>query len=327
VKTKTLLLFVLFFLVTVLKLFAGSGYSQSSDGVKIYYEQSGKGEPLVLIAGGPGDSHAYFKPYFGKLEKYFTIIYFDSRGRGRSTGPANTAPYTVESDVEDLENLRKQLGYETINVFGHSYGGIIAQSYAIHYPDRVRHLILCNTFHSAKGWQNNIDNCNRHIQESYPDIWKKLTAMHEQVKSSTKEWRKLYDPCIETLYWYNIENKKKFIKKNKTIQTDKDEFSEPVYCSMIGDDPDFEVSGTMKELDLKGDLKKIDKPTLILTGRADKIATTLQAVEIQELIPKAKLHIFDASGHLPFVEENASFSKIVERFILGDKRKSKKGGE
>jgi len=296
-----------------------SGFIESSDHIKIYYEKSGAGEPLFLIAGGPGDSHSYFKSYFDSLEKIFTVIYYDARGRGRSGRTSLPGLYTVDKDVEDLENLRLKLGYDKIHVFGHSYGGMVAARYATHYPSHLSRLVLCNTFHSAGGWQNNIDNCNRHIQESFPEAWKQLMSMRRSQKSSTSEWRRVYDPCIETLYWYSVAKMKKHQKHYEEIRTEYDAFADTVYYAIIGNDPDFEVSGAMKELDLRDDLKKINTPTLVLGGRGDKIATAKQAAEIQELIPNSKLHIFEESGHLPFIEENKAFVRLVSKFLKNEK--------
>lgn len=291
-----------------------TGFIESSDSVRIYYERDGQGEPLVLIAGGPGDSHTYFKPYFNKLAKKNTIIYFDARGRGRSTRTAHAA-YSVEKDVEDLENLRKQLGYSKINILGHSYGGVVAESYALTYPEKVSRLILCNTFHSAEGWQDNIDNCNHHIRQSYPDVWKKLMSLRERMKSNTKEWRKVYDPCIDNLYWFSVTKKKKYQAVYRKLRSTEDDFSESVYYSIIGSDPDFQVNGSMKGLDLRERLKSLDMPTLILGGRADKIATIKQAMEIHESISQSKIVIFQKSGHLPFVEQNKTFTDTVAQFL------------
>lgn len=295
-----------------------TGFIESSDGVKLYYEKTGSGQPLILIAGGPGDSHAYFKPYFKQFQKSFTVIFFDARGRGRSTSLTDPALYSVDKDVEDIDNLRQALGFDKVHLFGHSYGGIIAQSYALTHPDHVRKVILCNTFHSAEGWQNNIDNCNRHIQESYPDVWTRLMEMRKTMKSSASEWRTVYDQCYATMYWYSSEKHKKHLSKYSAIQTQQDVFSEAVYYAIIGDDPDFEVSGTMKNLDLRPTLRHLTMPVLVLTGRADKVATTKQAFEIKELIPNAKIHIFEKSGHLPFAEENKSFTKVVRDFLNGN---------
>jgi proline iminopeptidase len=290
------------------------GFIESSDSVKIYYQQEGEGEPLVLIAGGPGDSHTYFKPYFDKFAKKFTVIYFDARGRGRSSKPAGAA-YSVEKDVEDLENLRQQLGYKKLNILGHSYGGIVAESYALAFPDKVTRLILCSTFHSAEGWQDNIDNCNRHIQQSYPDVWTKLMVLRQRMTSNTKEWRSAYDPCIGNLYWFDVTKKKKYQEKYQKLRSAEDEFAEDVYYTIIGNDPDFQVNGSMKDLDLRRQLRSLSVPALVLCGRADRIATVKQAMEIQEAIPQSRIYMFEKSGHLPFVEQNKKFIETVFQFL------------
>ncbi len=291
-----------------------AGFFKSSDSVNIYYETEGGGEPLILIAGGPGDSHTYFKPYFKNIAKQFTIVYFDARGRGRS-GRSPDGVYTVTKDVEDLERLRAELGFEKVNIFGHSYGGLVAQSYAVMYPDKVKRLILCSTFHGAEGWQDNIDNCNRHIQQSYPDVWAKLMEFRKRMSSNTTEWRAVYDPCIGNLYWYSVSKMKKYQETFQKIRRPEDTFSEEVYYTIIGSDPDFEVNGTMKSLDLRPLLGSIKAPTLVLCGRADKIATVKQSMEIQNALPQSKIFIFDKSGHLPFAEQNKKFSETVLRFL------------
>lgn len=309
---STCLLFL--FLPALLPASDRTGFIESSDSVKIYYQEEGSGEPLILIPGGPGDSHMYFKPYFDKLSKKYSVIYFDARGRGRS-GKSRDGHYSVQTDVEDIENLRRQLGYETVHVFGHSYGGIIAQSYALKYPERVNKLILSNTFHSADGWQDNIANCNYHIQKSYPEVWSRLMELRKKMSSNTSEWRSVYDPCIGNLYWFSTTKMKKYQAAYKKIREPEDVFSESVYYSIIGSDPDFQVNGTMKDLDLRASLKFLKVPTLVLCGRADRIATVKQAMEIQNAIPEAKIFIFEKSGHLPFVEQNKKFTETVMQFL------------
>ena len=306
--------FLLLFIPSLLPASDRTGFVESSDSVKIYFETTGAGEPLVLIAGGPGDSHTYFKPYFDKLANKFTVVYYDARGRGRS-GKTTADKYSVDKDVEDLENLRRYLGYEKLNLFGHSYGGVVAESYALAYPEHVVRLILCNTFHGAAGWQNNIDNCNRHIQQSYPEVWTKLMDLRQHMASNKTEWRAVYDPCIENLYWFNVSKKKKYREDYRKLRQAEDTFSETVYYAIIGTDPDFEVNGSMKDLDLRKRLTTLHIPTLILSGRGDKIATVQQAMEIQEAIPQSKIYIFEKSGHLPFVEQNKKFIETVTKFL------------
>jgi pimeloyl-ACP methyl ester carboxylesterase len=121
------------------------------NGSRLWYESEGSGEPIVLIPGGPGDSHDYFHPYFSALSNFNRVIYYDAFGRGKSDRAKDPRDYTVDRDVEDLEGLRKALHLGKINVLGHSYGGMVAQAYALRYPDSVRRLILADTFFSGCG--------------------------------------------------------------------------------------------------------------------------------------------------------------------------------
>ena len=74
------------------------------------------------------------------------LVYIDNYGRGKSDVAKDPSEYSLSRDVEDIEGIRKALGYEKINVLGHSYGGMVAQQYAIKYPQNVKHLILANSF-------------------------------------------------------------------------------------------------------------------------------------------------------------------------------------
>ena len=67
----------------------------------------------------------------------------------------------LKRDIADLEELRKAMGYAKTNILAHSYGTVVAQGYAIKYPDNVSHLILLAPFHSYAMWQENDDNSNK----------------------------------------------------------------------------------------------------------------------------------------------------------------------
>ena len=110
---------------------------------KLYYEWEGNGIPLVLINGGPGGTHQCFHPYFSRLKDVARIIYYDQRGMGKSSKDDTGKTYTIVQAVEDLERLRKALKIDRWTVFGWSYGGLLAQCYALSYPKQCSGLILC----------------------------------------------------------------------------------------------------------------------------------------------------------------------------------------
>ena len=134
------------------------------NGAKLWYESEGSGEPLVLIAGGPGDAH-YFHPFFSVLADSYRVISFDAFGRGRSDRAKSPDQYSFDRDVADVEELREALGLGRIALLGHSYGGMVAQAYALKYPESVKNLILVDTYYNAEMWQvANNDNTNYEIQ-------------------------------------------------------------------------------------------------------------------------------------------------------------------
>ena len=91
-------------------------------GVLIYYKMLGQGQPLLIVHGGPGASHDYFLPYLLPLARTNRLIFIDERGSGRSQKLEDTSAYTVESMVEDVEDVRQALDLGKISLLGHSFG-------------------------------------------------------------------------------------------------------------------------------------------------------------------------------------------------------------
>src|SRR6202142_2951283 len=120
-----------------------------ADGVMIYYKTIGRGAPLLILHGGPGASHDYFLPYLLPLARHNKLIFIDERGSGRSQKLDDPAGYTGENMVGDVEAVRQGLVLGKISLLGHSYGGVLAQAYALKYQNNLTHLILCSTFPST----------------------------------------------------------------------------------------------------------------------------------------------------------------------------------
>jgi pimeloyl-ACP methyl ester carboxylesterase len=110
-------------------------------GCRLYCEEEGKGVPIVLVNGGPGGTHHYFHPHFSRSKGFARIIYYDQRGCGLSDFIPEGG-YSLDQAVDDLDRLRKALEIEKWVVLGHSYGGLLAQCYAIKHPDRLLGLVL-----------------------------------------------------------------------------------------------------------------------------------------------------------------------------------------
>ena len=121
-----------------------------ANGVLIYYTTFGRGEPLVILHGGPGASHDYFLPYLLPLARTNKLVFIDERGSGRSEKLEDVKQYTVENMAADVEAVRVALDLGKISLLGHSYGGVLAEAYALKYPEHLSHLVLASTFASTQ---------------------------------------------------------------------------------------------------------------------------------------------------------------------------------
>lgn len=280
------------------------------NGAKIWYETEGSGEPLILVSGGPGFSHSYFHPYFSELANSYRVIYMDSFGRGRSDRAKNPDEYTFNRDVEDLEGFRRALGLGKINVLGHSYGGMVALAYALRFPGSIGKLILVDAFFSAEMWQVNNDNWNSQIRNQFPEVWESLTSLRDRgVHSCNKEYQDVtYQIPLGLFYFYDASAADKLTQSIEPQSLD-------VYCSIAGDDADFLIGGDIAKLDFRPQLKSLRTPTLILTGRFDRLAMPRFSMQFKRYAPQAKFVMFEKSGHLPFIEETKQMFQILRDFL------------
>jgi proline iminopeptidase len=277
-------------------------------GAKLWYESEGRGDPLILISGGPGDSHDVFHLFFSRLAGQHRVIYFDAFGVGKSDRAKSRKEYTFARDVEDLEGLRKALGLSKINILGQSYGGMVAQAYALKYPESVRRLILADTFYSGKMWQTNNDSCNYEIRNQFPEVWARLQKMRAQgLKSSEPEHQREYYGIPLGLFYFHDASKAKLLPKADSNQD--------VYYTIAGDDADFTIGGDIAALDFQADLHKLKMPILVLAGRFDRVSTPRYAIEYKRYLPQARFVMMEYSGHFSFIEEPDETESVLRDFL------------
>lgn len=99
----------------------------------------GAGEPIVLLHGGPGMGN-YLGTLADVLSPPFQVVSYDQRGCGQST---DNGSFAIDEQLADLDAVRASIGAARLHLFGHSYGGLLAQLYAKAHPDRVASLVLC----------------------------------------------------------------------------------------------------------------------------------------------------------------------------------------
>ena len=281
------------------------------NGAKLWVVLVGKGDPIIIIPGGPGGAHLGYR-VFDSLAKNNLIIYYDAFGRGKSDTAKDAKEYTLARDVEDIEGIRIALHFDKLNVLGHSYGGLVAQGYAVKYPAHVNHLILANTFHSFIMWQENDDNSNHEIKTNYPEVWGQLMKIREAgAVSSDEKHQEIYGKVpYGFLYAYNPE---KFVGRGGKPYPNS--FNAKLYYQMVGKDGDFIVGSDIGNFDFRQSLKSLTMPVLIYGGRYDRVAVPEMMVKYKTYCPQAKFVMFEKSGHNPQVEEPEKLFPLLQQFL------------
>lgn len=281
----------------------------NSDGVKLYYESIGEGEPLFLLNGGPGFPHDYLQE-LRALSSDARLIFYDQRGTGNSN-KADTATYTIEHNVNDLENLRRALNIEKFQLFGHSWGGILAQAYILKYPERVTKLILADTFSSCA-------DCNATLARMLNAVPLETRAVietceQEGIYANGDMYSAEYQAALDVAY----EPVNMTPPLPEYLQNSFAKIAYDVYRAMWGDESEFRVTGTLSDFDYFPRLGEIRVPTLVIVGASD-MPTIEMAERTARAIPNARLEIFQHSRHFPFLEESEKFFRVVREFLRHD---------
>jgi len=243
------------------------------------------------------------------------LVYFDAFGRGKSDTAKDPKEYTLDRDIEDLEGLRVGLQLDQINILGHSYGGLVAQGYALKYPQHVKHLVLANTFHSYVMWQENDDNSNHEIKTNYPEIWASMMKLRDQGSvTSDSAYQALYNQVpYGFLYAYNPD----YFRNRPSSYPNP--LNEKLYFQMTGIDGDFNIGSDVGRFDYREKLKGLKMPVLIYGGRYDRVAVPEMMIKYKKYCPQARFVMFEYSGHNPQVEEPALLFPLLREFLNSGK--------
>jgi proline iminopeptidase len=225
------------------------------------------------------------------------LVYFDHRGQGRSArGPKET--YTLDNNIEDMEALRQYLGLDQIVVLGSSYGGMVALSYAIRYPQHVSHLIVIATVASSRFLTRAQEILAQRGTEEQKAVAQRLWDGAFENEEQLREYFQIMAPLYSLTYDPNSHQQ----AGGPTI--------------LSPDAINVAFSGFLRSYNVLDQLHRITSPTLVIGGRHDWICPPEFSEEIARAIPKADLRIFENSGHLIRADEPEALRDAITGFLV-----------
>jgi len=268
----------------------------------IFYKTVGKGEPLLIIHGGPVLDHQYLLDHFYPLAATNQLIFYDQRASGRSQLSIPPSRMTFDAMIADIEAIRLHFGYDQLALLGHSWGGLIAMKYAIKHQDQLNKLILSNSMApSTTLWNEE----NRMLAGRYSATDREQM---DKLSSSGLMRSKNAAPYIEQMMMLSY--KVQFYDQEKSNGLSlyiTDDYYERSAIFM-------QLSSEMSTYDLMKDLATISIPTLLISGESEP-AKDLYMTEFAEAFQHAQVQIIEKAGHLPFIEQPERYFRVIEAFL------------
>jgi proline iminopeptidase len=278
------------------------------DGARLYVHEIGAGHPVVVVHGGPDFDSTHLRPELDRLADRFRLIYYDQRGRGRSAEGVAPEDVSITSEVEDLDRLRAHLGYESVAVLGHSWGGLLAMEYAVRHPARVSHLVLMNTAPASYAdWLLLREDMRRRRSEHDLEAMAAVTAGPDHARG---------DLGAEADYYrihFRIALPPELL--DRVVDRLRAHFTPAsVLTARAIEERLYGQTCLRPDYDLLPKLRRLAVPTLVVHGDRDLVPVEA-ARHIADAVPGARLHVLEGCGHFAYLERPDDLHELVAALI------------
>jgi pimeloyl-ACP methyl ester carboxylesterase len=255
-------------------------------GLELYYEEHGRGEPLVLVPGFGTGLWIWYRQ-IPALAEAFRVMAFDPRGVARSDKPDEFV--SMRGYADDAASLLEALDVESAHVLGASFGGFVAQEFALAYPARTRSLILCCTSFGGP----------RHC----PPAPETLRAIASTKGLNTEE--RVRENLLLAFSPEFVANSAEEVERVIALRGEND-VPEYAYLRQLQAAMAFNAEDRVAG---------IEAPTLVITGDADVIVPHANSENLAAKIPGATLRVVGGGSHTFFIERPEEFNSAVIEFI------------
>jgi proline iminopeptidase len=301
--------------VAPVALAAQTGYVTMSDSARLYYHIIGKAaDTIIAIHGGPGMDHESIFGDFKVLAEHHTVIFYDQRGGGKSTLPTDTTTLVAKRQIQDLDELRKHFKIEKVTLIAHSYGPLLAASYAIAHPQNVKKMVFFGPVPPRRGdfFTRYGKNLNARLDSTQRA---KMREAQREMTSPTGDTRK---GCRD--YWA-IATRPRLAEPDITLPLLKSDLcaSDPAgirYGNVTGNRV---IMASYGDWDLRPQLRTLQVPLLVVHGEQETIPMDL----VQEWVtsmPNASLYKVPRAAHFTYAERPDFVWPAVEAFLTLNKK-------
>ncbi|EFG75442.1 proline-specific peptidase [Mycobacterium parascrofulaceum ATCC BAA-614] len=262
----------------------------------------GAGLPLLVVHGGPGLPHSYLRS-LERLGDEREVVFWDQLGCGASERPSDRELWTMQRSVAEMDAVVTGLGLDRFHVFGNSWGGMLAQQYALDVTSGAVSLIISNSIASIPQFSEMVARLKGELDpatQSAIDRHEAAGTTHTaEYQDAIRTWNETY--LCRVRPW-----PPELLAAFAAMGTE-------IFETMFGPS-DFHIVGTIRDWDVFDRLAEIALPTLILAGRFDECVPE-HMWAMHRRIPGSRFEFFESSAHMPFIEEPDKFDRVMRDFL------------
>lgn len=259
---------------------------------------SGEGAPLCVthLYSEFNDSGDRFANMFVPYRKTFLI---NLKNAGQSVKALDDTDLDMEETVEDLEAVRKSLGFTKWDFAGHSTGGMLGLMYAVQYPEVLTSLVVVGAA-ASRDYTAKSD-CIYHTDHPLYSRMQELRSLQLQPGLQPIQ-KRAFSAEVTKLSLFRPENYEQY-------------FSGTIHKSVVAARLEHFSRFDFPRFDLKRSLPNVRVRTLVMCGKHDVQCPLRCSVDIYNSMPNSELIVFDESNHYPFLEESTAFDKHLTAFL------------
>ena len=284
----------------------GNGRLVKIADTQLFVDERGanNGFPVIVLHGGPGLDHRMFGDYLDPLsdDGRFRLVLVDERAQGRSDRSAAPDTWTLERMAADISDLARAMDLTSYAVFGHSFGAFLALQHAVDFPGAARATIVSAGVASSR-WLARVDDELAtfepiELRDQVASAWAREAIAHteDEVESLLVDqlpfhFRDPQDPRIG-----------EYIRRTAGARYAPDVLRHFATIDYGG-------------IEVEDRLSKVSQPVLVFSGRHDRTCAVAAGEDMAGQLPHSQFVVFENSGHMFFVEEQAGFLASLSEFL------------
>jgi proline iminopeptidase len=289
------------------------GYIATDDSIRLFYRVAGRGtDTVIAIHGGPGVDLESIYGDFAPLTEQHVVIFYDQRGAGRSTLPRDTTLLSAATQINDLDAVRRHFKIDRVVLVAHSYGPLLAATYAIAHPEHVRGMIFFGPVPPRRG-----DFFERFGRTLLARMDSAQLARQSDANRRLAAGDNVRQACRD--YW-SIGMRPRLADPDVSLSLIRSDLcaSDPAGIRYGLTKTNGVVMASYGEWDLRGALPALHMPVLIVHGEQDAIPMDLVAE--WTMIPRSRLFPVPGAAHFPYAERPDVVWPEVKKFFAETRR-------